>query len=105
MSMIERVLVAALLAGTGLTACAVDGRPDTVAQSEDARITTRVQARFAGDAALAGTRVQVQTLQGVVQLTGYAATEAERQRAAQLAATVPGVRQVVNGVAVRAPQG
>jgi len=40
----------------------------------------------------------------VVQLSGFATSEAERQRAAQLAASVPGVKSVQNAVKVSPPQ-
>jgi osmotically-inducible protein OsmY len=92
---------AALAAGCSVTS----GQSSVGEYVDDSTITARVKARFAEDPAVAATRIQVETLKGVVQLSGFATSEAERQRAAQLAAAVPGVRQVQNAVAVRAPQG
>lgn len=94
--------VVTAVAGTG---CAVtSGQESTGAYVDDATITTRVKSRFAEDKTVAATRISVETLKGVVQLSGFATSEAERQRAAQIAASVPGVKQVQNAVVVRPPQ-
>ncbi|HVQ05048.1 MAG TPA: BON domain-containing protein, partial [Burkholderiaceae bacterium] len=58
----------------------------------------------AEDPEVAATRISVETLKGTVQLSGFATSETERQRAAQLARSVPDVREVRNDVIVRAPQ-
>lgn len=95
------IAVLAALAGTG---CAVtSGQERTGEYIDDATITTQVKARFAEDKTVAATRISVETLKGVVQLSGFATSEAEKQRAAQLAAGVKGVRQVQNAVVVRPP--
>lgn len=103
----KRILVAAMIGWLGLfaTACSVTSGQSSVGEYvDDATITARVKSRFAEDKAVAATRIQVETLKGVVQLSGFATSEAERQRAAQLAAAVPGVKQVQNSVVVRPPQ-
>lgn len=104
----KSLVVAAMLAvvtavaGTG---CAVtSGQSSAGEYVDDATITTRVKARFAEDKTVAATRISVETLKGVVQLSGFATSEAEKQRAAQIAASVPGVKQVQNAVVVRPPQ-
>jgi hyperosmotically inducible periplasmic protein len=53
---------------------------------------------------VSGTRIQVESNNGIVQLSGFAVSEAERQRAAQIAASVPDVKQVQNAIAVQPPQ-
>ena len=94
--------VVTAVAGTG---CAVtSGQESTGAYVDDATITTRVKSRMAEDKTVAASRISVETLKGVVQLSGFAVSEAERQRAAQIAASVPGVKQVQNAVVVRPPQ-
>ena len=103
----KRILVAAMIGWLGLfaTACSVTSGQSSVGEYvDDATITARVKSRFAEDKTVAATRIQVETLKGVVQLSGFATSEAERQRAAQLAAAVPGVKQVQNSVVVRPPQ-
>lgn len=103
----KKLVMAAMLAvmtaavGTG---CSVTSGQEHVGEYvDDATITTRVKSRFAEDKTVAATRISVETLKGVVQLSGFATSEAEKQRAAQLAASVPGVKQVQNAVVVRAP--
>jgi osmotically-inducible protein OsmY len=71
---------------------------------DDTTITARVKKRFAEDPQVAATRIQVETLQGTVQLSGFAASETERMRAGQLARSVPDVRDVRNDVVVRPAQ-
>ena len=98
-AMVEMVAVVA-------SGCAVTSNQETVGEYlDDATITARVKSRFAEDKTVAASRIQVETLKGVVQLSGFATSEAEKQRAAQIAASVPGVKQVQNAVVVRAPQG
>ena len=104
----KNLLVAAMIAVTAAAfgaGCAVSsGQSSTGEYVDDATITTRVKSRFAEDQAVAATRISVETLKGVVQLSGFAVSEAEKQRAAQIAASVPGVKQVQNAVVVRPPQ-
>ena len=96
----------AFMAALGATGCSVtSGQSTTGEYVDDATITARVKSRFAEDKTVAATRIQVETLKGVVQLSGFAVSEAEKQRAAQIAASVPGVKQVQNAVVVRPPQG
>lgn len=103
----KKILAAAMIGCLSLftAACSVTSGQSTTGQYvDDATITARVKTRFAEDKTVAATRISVETLKGVVQLSGFATSEAERQRAAQLAAGVPGVKQVQNSVIVRAPQ-
>lgn len=103
----KNLTVAAIIAVSALfsAGCAVtSGQSTTGEYVDDATITTRVKTRFAEDKAVAASRIQVETLKGVVQLSGFAVSETERQRAAQLAAAVPGVKQVQNSIIVRPPQ-
>ena len=100
-------VVAAMIAVMAVfsAGCAVtSGQSTTGEYVDDATITTRVKSRFAEDKTVAASRIQVETLKGVVQLSGFAVSEAEKQRAAQIAASVPGVKQVQNAVVVRPPQ-
>ncbi len=104
----KNLTVAAMVAIAALfsAGCAVtSGQSSTGEYVDDATITTRVKARFADDPAVAASRINVETLKGVVQLSGFAVSETERARAAQLAAAVPGVKKVSNAIEVRPPQG
>jgi osmotically-inducible protein OsmY len=101
MRTVLQAVVIALAVATGMTGCAVtSGQESTGQYVDDAAITTRVKTRFAKDPTVSAMRIKVQTMKGVVQLTGFAKTEAEREQAAQLASSVPGVREVKNDVQV-----
>jgi osmotically-inducible protein OsmY len=95
------ILVLALL---GTAGCAVTDRQSTVGQYvDDTTITTRVKTRFAEDPKVSAMRISVETLNGTVQLSGFAASEAERDRATELARSVPDVKQVRNNIVVKPP--
>ena len=104
----KNVFVAAMIAvtATWTAGCAVSSGQSSVGEYvDDATVTAQVKAKMAEDTAVAATRIQVETLKGVVQLSGFATSENERTRAAQIAASVKGVKQVQNSIVVRAPQG
>ena len=90
-------------AGAVITDVVGNALDTTTAILDDTTITARVKKRFAEDPQVAASRISVETLKGTVQLSGFATSEAERQRAAQLARSVPDVRDVRNDVIVRAP--
>lgn len=93
------IAIAGLLAG-----CAVSRQQETVGQYvDDATITTQVKAKFADDTTVAATSIRVETLKGQVQLSGFAKSATERERAEVLARTVKGVASVRNDIIVRAP--
>jgi len=84
-----------------LTGCAVARDQQTVgAYIDDTTITTQVRARFADDPVVSVMAIRVQTLNGVVQLSGFAKSEAERTRAQTIAANVKGVSRVANDIIV-----
>ncbi|NMG36924.1 BON domain-containing protein [Azoarcus sp. TTM-91] len=90
-----------LLAFTAV-GCAVTRDQSTVGQYvDDATITTRVKAKFAEDKAVSAMALQVETLRGTVQLSGFAKSSAEKSRAGVLAESVPGVKQVKNDIVVK----
>jgi osmotically-inducible protein OsmY len=102
-----KLIVSALIACGALaqTGCAVTSGQSSMGEYvDDTTITARVKKRFAEDDQVAASRIQVETLQGTVQLSGFAASETERERAGQLARSVPDVKAVRNDVIVRAAQ-
>ena len=98
---------AASLALAGLLAftaagCAVTREQSTVGQYvDDATITTRVKAKFAEDPTVSAMSISVETLKGTVQLSGFAKSTAERNRAVEIARTTPGVKAVKNDIVIR----
>jgi osmotically-inducible protein OsmY len=92
----------AMLFIVSLTACGVFGGQETTGQYvDDATITTRVKARFAEAPEVSALRLGVETMQGTVQLSGFAASADEKRRAVQIAREVPGVRDVRDSVVIQ----
>lgn len=100
----KKLILASMIAVGGLvvSGCAVSGGQSTVGQYvDDATITTRVKARMAEDPAVSAMRISVETLDGTVQLSGFATSQAEKDKAALVARGVPDVRDVRNNIIVR----
>jgi len=100
----KNALIAVMIAFAGIysSGCSVaTGQRTTGDVVDDSTITTRVKSRFAESKDVAANRINVETLKGVVQLSGFAISEAERTQAAQIAAAVPGVKQVQNSIIVK----
>ncbi|CAM5422760.1 BON domain-containing protein [Thauera mechernichensis] len=90
-----------LLAFTAV-GCAVTRDQSTVGEYvDDATVTARVKARFADDPTVSALAISVETLRGTVQLSGFAKSSTERNRAAEIARGTPGVRTVKNDIAIR----
>jgi len=97
------VAVASLATVAG---CSVTSGQSTVGNYvDDTTITTRVKTRFAEDQQVSAMRISVETLKGVVQLSGFAASASEKAHAAHLARDVPGVQDVRNSIIVQPPTG
>lgn len=100
-----RHILAAAAAATALalgSGCAVVRDQQTVGSYvDDTTITTRVKTKFAEDQTVSAMAIGVETLQGVVQLSGFAKSADERTMAERLARSVPGVRSVKNDITVR----
>jgi len=68
--------------------------------TSDATLTGKIQTTLAADSAIAGQPVQVAVKDGVVTLTGSVSNDAQRVLAARDAATVDGVKKVVDSIMV-----
>ncbi|MGH9347947.1 MAG: BON domain-containing protein [Vicinamibacterales bacterium] len=90
-------------AGAGRTAGEAADRAGAVVT--DAALTSAVKAKLLADPAVAGLRIDVDTRNGVVTLTGDMASSAEADEAIRLARTTEGVRDVVNRLRVTAREG
>ncbi len=77
---------------------------ETVGQNvDDTKLTAEVKAKLAAEKVSNLTRVNVNTVQGTVYLTGVVDTPEHKARAAEIAAETTGVRQVVNNLQVSQP--
>lgn len=80
----------------GIVGCASHPKRVVEERVDDTAITSRIRAKLANDATLHLFRINVDTRQGVVTLSGVLPTEERKRRAGELAAEVAGVRQVEN---------
>jgi hyperosmotically inducible periplasmic protein len=67
----------------------------------DAALTSAVKAKFLADSKVSGMKIDVDTNNGVVTLTGNVASKAEEEQAVKLASGTEGVRHVVNKLHVK----
>jgi len=74
-------------------------------QLDDSTITAKVKSRLIGDESVRAVDIDVDTLDGVVYLTGLVDSDAQKKRAEEIARTTPGVVDVRNrlGVGSRTP--
>lgn len=99
-----RAIAFAALAGITIISagCAVGRGQETAgAYIDDAGITTAVKAKFVEDKTVSATSISVETLNGTVQLSGFAKSTTEKSRAGELASAVKNVRSVRNDIVVR----
>ena len=68
---------------------------------DDSYITTAVKSKLASDKLVSLTRVEVETNNGIVYLTGQVETAEQRSHIGSLTSQVEGVKKVVNNVQVR----
>jgi len=85
------VSVLAVIVGLGLGCTA---KPD------DAKISSDIQSKFSQDSGLASKQLTVQASNGTVTLSGTVDNETQREAASKQAASVPGVKQVINNLQV-----
>jgi hyperosmotically inducible protein len=99
-----RALALAAVAGSTIlaTGCAViRGQETAGAYVDDAAITTSVKAKFVEDKTVDAGAIKVETLNGTVNLSGFAKSNAEKAQAEYIARNTKGVREVRNTLAVR----
>lgn len=88
-----------------LTACG--GGPTKESTGEyldDSVITTKVKTAFVQSKEVKATNIVVETFKGNVQLSGFADSRTEIERAAQIAAKVAGVKSVRNDISLKSAQ-
>ena len=94
-------LLAALMLAT-VTGCASGGKQETVGQYiDDATVTAGVKAAIGADPRLKATEINVETYQGVVQLSGFVSSAEDVATAAAVARTVKGVKSVRNDLRLK----
>ena len=82
--------------------CSGDGYNKSTGEViDDAAVTTKVKSALLGDPDVKGLAVKVKTYRGEVQLSGFVSTQAEKDRAGQVAQGVNGVQSVRNDIVVK----
>lgn len=105
-------LITTTLIASGVVLCAMNpvyaseqGKKDPINAAEqyvdDSAITAKVKAKHAEDKMVSVLGVKVETMQGVVILSGEAKTSAEKDRAEMLAKQIEGVKSVSNKIDVK----
>ena len=85
---------------TSLAACAaISGRETTGEYVDDATITTKVKAAILNQ--IGAKQIGVETMQNVVQLSGFVDSTAIKDKAGEIARGITGVRDVRNNLIVR----
>lgn len=68
---------------------------------DDTVITTKVKAKILDEPGLKSAEINVETFKGIVQLSGFVSSQANINRAAELARSVKGVTSVKNDMRVK----
>jgi len=96
--------IAGILAMAGLNGCKTehselsDGRV-----VDDKHINERVKDGLKSDVLYKFDDINVSTFAGVVQLSGFANSDAQKEKAQSIAQNVPGVSRVENGITIKPP--
>lgn len=97
-----RSVLVALALSASLAACSVmSGRETAGEYVDDTTITTKVKAAMFDDPSVKVMQIGVETMQNVVQLSGFVDSDQTKARAGELASAVTGVREVKNDLVVR----
>ena len=98
MRTLSSLLVATVFGAALAVGCTNLGQKSAGASIDDAAITTKVKTKFVEDKTVSALNIKVNTYQGTVQLSGFAKSAEEAERAAQLARSVGGVKMVKNDI-------
>jgi hyperosmotically inducible protein len=94
-------ILGALILSLQLPACTTITGESLGQNIDDTTITTTVKSKLALEKASSLTRIGVDTVKGVVHLTGVVESTAVRDRATAVAREVGGVRDVVNNLQIQ----
>ncbi len=99
-------LAALLVSGLGFavigSGCASTATKESTGEYvDDATITVKVKAALVKDDTVKAREVNVETFKGIVQLSGFVSTSAEKAQAGRVARAVQGVTDVKNNITVK----
>ena len=97
-----RSALMAVAVSASIAACApMQGRETAGEYVDDASITAKIKAELVRDRDLPATQIRVETMQNVVQLSGFVDNAAQKAKAGQMARQIQGVKDVKNDIIVR----
>lgn len=94
--------IATLLAGSLLALAAAHADKSAGDVVDDSAINASVKSALIGNKATKANNINVETYKGVVQLSGFTETQAEKDEAGRVAAGVDGVKSVSNNISIGA---
>ena len=98
------VLGSALVVPLG--ACSLfEGRETAGGYMDDSEISTKVRTKLVSEQSFKGLNIGVETMDHVVQLSGFVDSAQQKNQAGLLAGQVDGVKSVKNNIVVRTPSG
>jgi osmotically-inducible protein OsmY len=99
----NRNIFAAAILGLALVAgCASTSKQESTGEYiDDTALTTTVKAKFVDDKTVSAMNINVETFKGTVQLSGFANSQAEADRAVQIARNTTGVKSVKNDIRLK----
>ena len=92
-------MAALVLAGAAIACAPIQGRETAGEYVDDVTISTKVRAAIVSELGLK--QIGVETMQNVVQLSGFVETPQVKTRAGDIARGVTGVKDVRNNLVVR----
>jgi hypothetical protein len=95
------LLLAALHAAPGVADTTREAVRDMQRRMDDTLLTARVKGALVNDPITRAHGITIETFQGIIQLSGFVSTAAEKARAGEVVAAVPGVLEVRNAIQVR----
>ncbi len=102
MKQISNFLSAVFLAATLVSVIGCSSTPRDAGQYvEDSDVTTKVKAAIYNDPLARDNEINVSTFRGMVQLSGFVRSQADADRAVELARSVSGVKGVTNDMRIR----
>jgi len=107
MRSIQKIFIGIMVAASLIAAgCASTARQESFGEGvDDSVITTKVKAKYVEDKTVSALNVNVETFKGTVQLSGFANSQAEINRAVEIARGVKGVASVKNDIRLKTSTG
>jgi osmotically-inducible protein OsmY len=102
-NIVKKTLVASVFLLSLASCAAIEGQETAGEYVDDATITTKVKAAFVADPKVKSFQVHVETMDGVVQLSGFVDSLESEKRAVELAAKVHGVESVKDNMVISPP--